>query len=137
MRLGYQHRNSPISNSKRFGRTRSNQALTCPLYAPASSPNAGETDQRRWLSFIRVNGISNTDVSIGEDVGAKSTAMYQWAQNALCCESLQVSAWLAQTLSKTLDVANSESPSEQAVEIDAPGDQVPARFAVLEPTATR
>jgi hypothetical protein len=84
-----------------------------------------------------VDGISDTDVSISEDVGAKSATMDQWAQNALCGESLQVSAWLAQTLSKTLDVSNSESPTDQAVEIDAPGDQVPASFAVLEPTAIR
>jgi hypothetical protein len=110
---------------------------SCPLHARATSPDAGETRQRLGLSVIRVNGISNADESISEDVGAKSTAMDQRAQNALCCESLQVSAWLAETLSKTLDVSNPESPTDQAVEIDAPGDQVPARFAVLEPTAIR
>ena len=89
------------------------------------------------LSVIRVNGISNADVSIGEDVGAKSATVDQPAQHTLCGESLQVSTRLTQTLSKTLDVSNSESSTDQAVEIDAPGDQVSASFAVLEPTAIR
>jgi hypothetical protein len=72
---------------------------SCPVRDRASSPNAGETGQRLCLSVIRVNGISDTDVSISEDVGAKSATMDQWAQNALCGEALQVSAWLAETLS--------------------------------------
>jgi hypothetical protein len=89
------------------------------------------------LSVIRVNAIPDSDVSISEDVGAKSATVDQPAQYTVCGEALQVSAWLAQTLSKTFDVSNSESPTDQAVEIDAPGDQVPASFAVLEPTAIR
>jgi len=93
--------------------------------------------QRLCLSVIRVNRISDTDVSIGEDVGSKSATVDQPAQNTLCGEALQVSAWLAQTLSKTFDVTNSESPTDEAVEIDAPSDEVPASFAVLESTAIR
>src|SRR4029453_2552373 len=84
-----------------------------------------------------MNGISDRDVSIGEDVGPKSTTMNQWAQYALCGESLQVSARLTETLSKALDVSNSESPTDQAVEINAPGDEIPASFAVLEATTIR
>jgi hypothetical protein len=103
----------------------------------ASPPNAGEIGQRLCLSGIRVNGISDTDVSTAEDVGAKSATVDQPAQDTLCGEALQVSAWLTQTLSKTFDVSNSESSTDEAVEIDAPGDEVSASFSVLESTAIR
>ena len=93
--------------------------------------------QRDGLSVIRVNGISDAYVSIGEDVGAKSATVDEPAQHTFCGESLQVCARLTQTLSKTFDVSNTESATDKAVEIDAPGDQVPAGFAVLELAAVR
>ena len=92
---------------------------------------------RHRLSVIRVNGVSDTDMSIGKDVGAKSTTVDQLAQDALRREALQVSAWLAQPLSKTLDISNSESPTDEAVEIDAPRDEIAPSLAIVEPTASR
>ena len=41
-----------------------------PLRACASSPNAGENDQRDCLSDSYVNGVSNADLTVGENVGA-------------------------------------------------------------------
>lgn len=48
-----------------------------------------------------------------------------------------MSAGLAEPLSKALDISNPEPPTDQAVEIDTPGDQVAPSFLVGEPTTTR
>src|SRR5213083_446960 len=46
----------------------------------------------------------------------------------LCCQALQVGAWLAQALAETLDVADPEALADESVEVDAAGDDVPAGF---------
>jgi hypothetical protein len=87
------------------------------------------------LAAIRVNGIADTDVSIGEDVGAEPATVDESAQHTLRRESLQVGARLTQPLPEAFDVSDTESATDKAVEIDAAGDQVPASFAVFQPTA--
>ena len=89
------------------------------------------------LSGFRVDGVSNTDGSIGEDVSAKSATVDQPTQDTLCRETFQVSTGLAQPLSKALDIANSKPSTHKAVEIDTPGDQIAPSLFVRKPTTTR
>jgi hypothetical protein len=63
--------------------------------------------------------------------------MDQPAQDTPRGEVLQVSAGLAEPLSKTLDISNPETPTDQAVEIDTAGNQVASSFFVRKPTTTR
>lgn len=89
------------------------------------------------LSVRCANGVSNPDVSIGEDVGAKSATVDQPAQHTLRGEALQVGAGLTQPLSKTLDLTNSEPPTDQAAQIDTSSDQVAPSLFVPKSTTIR
>jgi hypothetical protein len=70
--------------------------------------------------------VADADLAATEKVGAQAPSMHQTRYNARARKSLQMHAWLAKALSECADGSDAELPSNESVEINASGRDVPA-----------
>src|SRR5215218_5332628 len=82
--------------------------------------------------------VADADLAVAEHIGAEATLVDERAEGAGLPrrgrQALQVRARLAQPLAEALDVADPEALADEGVQVDASGDDVPARLFRGEPT---
>lgn len=98
----------------------------------AISANPTHFQTKAYGLFERFDVVSGADHSSFKNVGSESSAVSEGLQYAILRDALQVITWFTQTIPSTDGVADSESCSNEVIECDVTGFDVPSVFSRCE-----